>query len=159
MTDRLYRTGFGQRYAMNPEMAWTGQTLGHHQWGVAVLLLELFPDCSMAALKEALLHDTGEPGAGADVSAPAKAKYRTLAEAATAAEHNERSEMGVLWLGRRITGEDDQIELCDKLEAYLFAKTRCPLVLGGDGWTEGKTRIIQMAARLGVERQVREKLG
>lgn len=158
MTDRLYRTGFGQRYAMNPEMAWTGQTLGHHQWGVAVLLLELFPDCSMETLKEALLHDTGEPGAGADVSAPAKAKYPRLAEAAEIAELAERAQMGVPWTNRLTEEEDDQIILCDKLEAYLFAKTRCPWVLARDGWPEGKTRIIQMAARLGVERQVREKL-
>lgn len=158
MTDRLYRTGFGQRYAMNPEMAWTGQTLGHHQWGVAVLLLELFPDCSMATLKEALLHDTGEPGAGADVSAPAKAKYPMLAEAAEIAELAERAEMGVPWTNRLTEEEDDRIILCDKLEAYLFAKTRCPWVLGGAGWPEGKARLIGLAARLGVERQVREKL-
>lgn len=158
MTDRLYRTGFGQRYAMNPEMAWTGQTLGHHQWGVAVLLLELFPDCSMATLKEALLHDTGEPGAGADVSAPAKAKYPALARAVFDAEWNERSEMGIP-CGADAEGYDaEAIALCDKLEAYLFAKTRCPWVLGGDGWPEGKARIIGLAARLGVERQVREKL-
>ena len=158
MTDRLYRTGFGQRYAMNPEMAWTAQTLGHHQWGVAVLLLELFPDCSMETLKEALLHDTGEPGAGADVSAPAKAKYPKLAEAVTDAEHAERAELGATWSLLHVR-EHLAIELCDKLEAYLFAKTRCPWVLGGDGWPEGKARIIGLAARLGVERQAREKLG
>lgn len=158
MTAKLYRTGFGQRYAMNPEMAWTGQTLGHHQWGVAILLLELFPDCSMATLREALLHDTGEPGAGADVSAPAKAKYPTLAEAAFDAEWNERVELGVPCVGA--TGYDvDAVTLCDKLEAYMFAQVRCPHVLARDNWPECRSKIIGLAARLGVEQQVREKLG
>lgn len=157
MTAKLYRTGFGQRYAMNPEMAWTGQTLGHHQWGVAILLLELFPDCSRATLKEALLHDTGEPGAGADVSAPAKAKYPALAEEAHIAEMNERSEMGV---GQDLSFPCDHLAilLCDKLEAYMFAQVRCPHVLERDGWPECRSKIIGLAARLGVEDKVREKL-
>lgn len=157
MTAKLYRTGFGQRYAMNPEMAWAGQTLGHHQWGVAVLLLELFPDCSRETLREALLHDTGEPGAGADVSAPAKAKYPALAEEAHIAEMNERSEMGV---AQDLSFPCDHlaIMLCDKLEAYMFARVRCPHVLERDGWPECRSKIIGLAARLGVEQQVREKL-
>lgn len=157
MTDKLYRTGFGQRYAMNPEMAWTGQTLGHHQWGVAVLLIELFPDCSMATLREALLHDTGEPGAGADMSAPAKAQYPDLAVAVALAELNERSDMGV---PKDVSFPCDHlaIMLCDKLEAYMFARVRCPHVLSRDGWPECRSKIIGLAARLGVEQQVREKL-
>ena len=158
MTAKLYRTGFGQRYAMNPEMAWTGQTLGHHQWGVAILLLELFPNCSMATLREALLHDTGEPGAGADVSAPAKAKYPALAEAAEIAELAEREELGVPWRNDLSELQDDMIELCDKLEAYMFAQVRCPHVLERDGWPECRSKIIGLAARLDVEDKVREKL-
>ena len=157
MTAKLYRTGFGQRYAMNPEMAWTGQTLGHHQWGVAILLLELFPNCSMATLREALLHDTGEPGAGADVSAPAKAKYPELASAAAAAELNERSEMDVPQ-DTSFACDHLAIQLCDRLEAYMFAQVRCPHVLERDGWPECRSKIIGLAARLGVEDKVREKL-
>lgn len=158
MTAKLYRTGFGQRYAMNPEMAWTGQTLGHHQWGVAILLLELFPDCSMATLKEALLHDTGEPGAGADVPAPAKAKYPGLARAVAVAERVERSFLGVP-VDNSFPCDRLAILLCDKLEAYMFARVRCPHVLERDGWPECRSKIIGLAARLGVEAQVREKLG
>lgn len=157
MTTRLYRTGFGQRYAMNPEMAWTGQTLGHHQWGVAVLLLELFPDCTRETLVEALLHDTGEPGAGADVSAPAKAKYPVLAEAVAGAEFCERAEMG--------RGADESalcnhmaIHLCDRLEAHMFTRVRNPAMLEGSGWPDSRVSLLQLAARLGVEAQVREKL-
>ena len=156
MPDKLYRTGFGQRYAMNPEIAWTGQTLGHHQWGVAVLLLRLFPDCSRETLVEALLHDTGEPGAGADVSAPAKAKYPALASAAGFAEACEREALGV---GITAACDHDAIRLCDRLEAYLYVQTRCPWVLAGDGWPEAKVRLVGLAARLGVERAVREMVG
>lgn len=158
MTSKLYRTGFGQRYAMNPEMAWTGQTLGHHQWGVAILLLELFPNCSMATLREALLHDTGEPGAGADVSAPAKAKYPELALAVAVAELNERSEMDVPQ-DTSFPCDHLAIQLCDRLEAYMFAQVRCPHVLERDGWPECRSKIIHLAELLDVEDKVREKLG
>lgn len=157
MSDALYRTGFGQRYSMNPEMAWTGQTLGHHQWGVAVLLLELFPDCSMATLKEALLHDTGEPGAGADVSAPAKRKYPALAKVAHAAEIAERHEMGVP-PELDIDCDYDAILLCDRLEAYLFARVRTPWVLEQPDWQEGRARLLDMAETLGVREVVEKKL-
>ena len=157
MTAKLYRTGFGQRYAMSPEMAWTGQTLGHHQWGVAILLLELFPNCSMATLREALLHDTGEPGAGADVSSPAKTKYPALAEEVHIAELNERSEMDVPQ-DTSFACDHLAIQLCDRLEAYMFAQVRCPHVLERDGWPECRSKIIGLAARLDVEDKVREKL-
>ena len=91
-----YRTGFGQRYAMNPDLARLGQTLGHHQWGVATLLLTLFPNCRKDVLAEALLHDTGEPGVGADMASPAKRRYPEIATAVAMAEYVERRRIGTL---------------------------------------------------------------
>jgi 5'-deoxynucleotidase YfbR-like HD superfamily hydrolase len=149
----LYRTGFVQRYAQNPEMAWTGQTLGHHQWGVAVLILKLFPeDANMPLVWEALHHDTGEMGA-AEASYPAKQKHSLMGKAIEDAEWNERFDLGVpeAVLTPR---EADILSLCDRLESLLYARVRTPWVLSGDGWPELRACVIEMAGWLGVGAEV-----
>jgi 5'-deoxynucleotidase YfbR-like HD superfamily hydrolase len=150
----IYRSGFVQRYSSNPEMAHLGQNLGHHQWGVAVLMFALFKDRvdNMALIWEALHHDAGEMGA-VDVSYPAKRKHPDLARAAADAEANERIDMGIgaAWL------DDDEtamLKLCDRLESYLFARVRAPWVLPGDGWPELRAWCVGEAWRLGVGAEV-----
>jgi hypothetical protein len=153
MTFQLYRTGFVQRYAQNPDMAWTGQTLGHHQWGVAVLLLRLFgDDVNMAVVWEALHHDTGEMGS-AEASYPAKRRHRAMAHAIGEAEELERHDLGVgpaVLLPR----EADMLSLCDRLESLLYARVRTPWVLDGDGWPELRSSVVGLAWALGVGAEV-----
>ena len=149
MTWQLYRTGFVQRYAQNPDMAWTGQTLGHHQWGVVTLLFALFPDeVNLALLWEAHHHDTGEMGT-CDASYPAKQKHRRMAHAIAEAEEQERHDMGVgpaVLLPR----EAAMLSLCDRLESLLYAAVRTPWVLDRDGWPEMRDFIVAAAVDLGV---------
>ena len=52
MINEIYRSGFVQRYAQNPEMAWIGQTDAHHQWGVTILMFALFGDGMDAVMTE-----------------------------------------------------------------------------------------------------------
>lgn len=157
MTYDLYRTGFVQRYAQNPEMAWTGQTLGHHQWGVAVLLMRLFGDrVNLAVVWEALHHDAGEMGA-CDASAPAKNRHPRMAEAIAEAEAVERVELGVC---RAVLTEDEaaMLKFCDRLESYLFASVRTPWVLRGDGWPEMRDALLEDAWELDVHSEVIDML-
>ena len=144
-----YQTGFGQRYAMNPQLARHGQTLGHHQWGVATLLLALFPDCRKEVLVEALLHDTGEPGVGCDMAAPAKRCYPDIATALAMAEYIERRQLGTL-VEDLTEIEQAQVILCDGLEAYLYVSVVAPWVLAGDGWPEMRAGLEQQAWGLDV---------
>ena len=153
----IYDSGFVQRYAQNPKMAWTGQTLGHHQWGVTVLLLALFPDeMDLAVVWEALHHDAGEMGS-ADVSYPAKRKHEALAAAVADAEWHERLEMGVpeAVLTERETA---MLKLCDRLESLLFASVRTPWVLAGEGWPEMRDGVVAMAVDLVVVEAVERLL-
>lgn len=158
MTYDLYRTGFVQRYAQNPEMAWTGQTLGHHQWGVAVLLLRLFGDRvdNLAVVWEALHHDTGEMGS-CDASAPAKRRHPAMAAAIAEAEAVERVELGVC---EAALTEDEaaMLKFCDRLESYLFASVRTPWVLRGDGWPEMRDALLEDAWGLDVHAEVIDML-
>jgi 5'-deoxynucleotidase YfbR-like HD superfamily hydrolase len=145
----LYRTGFTQRYHGNAEMAWTGQNNGHHQWGVTVLMMRLFPDeMNLALVWEALHHDTGETGS-CDMNSPAKRKYPDAAAAVAEAEWQERFEMGVpeAVLTAR---EQGVMALCDRLESLLFARVRTPWVLSGDGWPEQRADLLGRAEALGV---------
>ena len=153
MTYDLYRTGFVQRYAQNPEMAWTGQTLGHHQWGVTVLLLRLFGDkVNLAVVWEALHHDTGEMGS-CDASYPAKQRHPAMAAAIREAETVERVEMGVC---EAVLTENEtaMVKLCDRLESYLYASVRTPWVLERDGWPELRATIEGSAFALDVGGEV-----
>lgn len=146
---RLYRTGYTVRFHGNADMAWAGQTNGHHQWGVVTLLFALFPDeVNLALIWEAHHHDTGETGV-CDMAYPAKRRYPDVAEAVAEAEANERVEMGVpeAMLTER---EEAILKLCDRLESLLFARVRTPWVLSGDGWPEMRAKIVGDAWALGV---------
>lgn len=145
----IYRSGFVQRYATCPEMAWTGQTDGQHQWDVAILLLGLFGDrVNMPLLWEALHHDAGEMGV-CDMGAPNKQRYPKLAAEIAEAEANERAGMGI---PETVLDEEEtaMLKLCDGLEAWLYARVRTPWVLTGDGWPEMRDQLLQDAARLKV---------
>jgi 5'-deoxynucleotidase YfbR-like HD superfamily hydrolase len=147
--NNVYRSGFVIRYGQNPEMAWTGQTVGHHQWGVTMLLFALFPDeVNMAVIWEALHHDTGEMGS-AEMAYPAKKRHPVAAKAVSEAERNERTDMGVAeaWLPPR---EAAMLALCDRLESLLYTRVRTPWVLSGDGWPEMRDQVVAMAVDLGV---------
>lgn len=153
MSFQLYQTGFVQRYAQNPAMAWTGQTLGHHQWGVAVLLLRLFGDeVNLAVVWEALHHDTGEMGS-CDASYPAKQRHPAMAAAIRDAEALERIEMGVCEAALT-EREKAMVKLCDRLESLLFARVRTPWVLEQADWVRQRRDIVGAAWALGVGAEV-----
>lgn len=53
------------------------QTLDQHSWEVAIILQEIYPECSKELLVYALVHDAAEMYAG-DAPAPAKRSVRGL---------------------------------------------------------------------------------
>jgi len=146
--NELYRSGFVQRWHQNPELAHTGQTLGHHQWGCAMLLAQLHPAPSTALLLATLMHDVGEYATG-DMSYTSKMDHPELADALGDVEEKE---------ARRITGhtfalsETDKlwIKLVDRLESYMYVKTREPRLLEQPDWIECRDAVLRLARYLGV---------
>ena len=65
-----------------------------HSWGVAVLLLDICPECSKDVICAALYHDVAEHITG-DVSAPTKWRYPELASVLTKVEEEVESDLGV----------------------------------------------------------------
>ena len=149
MDTRIYLSGFTQRYHTNPRMASLGQTNGHHQWGVAVLMLGLFPDeMNLALVWEALHHDSGEMGT-CDASYPNKQRYPDMARVIGEAEAAERADIGIP--EAQLTDRETAIlKLCDRLESYLFTTVHAPHVLPYDGWPEVRQSIETAARALGV---------
>jgi 5'-deoxynucleotidase YfbR-like HD superfamily hydrolase len=65
----MWRGGYTERYHTWPTLL--KDTVGHHSYNVACIIMHLRPDCSVALLKAALLHDVAEHRTG-DMPAPIK---------------------------------------------------------------------------------------
>lgn len=94
-----------------------GQTVAAHSWGVATLVLELWPDASRELLIAALYHDVPEAVLG-DLPAPAKWEHAELAKAYAKAEAGIALDLGVDF---SLTDEDHKrLRIADMLELLWF---------------------------------------
>jgi 5'-deoxynucleotidase YfbR-like HD superfamily hydrolase len=154
MNPDLYKSGFVQRWHTHPVLARSGQTLGHHQWGVATIIAALHPAPSAALLMTAMWHDVGEAVAG-DVPHTAKRANLTLSYELGKVEDKARQKLTRCKIAISDEGHA-WIELADRLEAYLYVQTVEPRLLDGDDWIEALDHIFEMADELGVYQQVAE---
>lgn len=119
-TTRLSNTllsGLVTRYHAVPSVR--PQTLGQHQWGVAVLMIYLSQgQCSRAALMEAILHDTAELFTG-DVPFTVKRDNPTIKEVF---DHMEREHRESNLLPESDLPETSKqlLKLCDTLEGLIW---------------------------------------
>ncbi len=115
----LYLSGLVKRHHTNPSDA--VQTIGHHSWGVAVILEHIYPDCSKAALLMALWHDVPERWTG---DAPGYVKWQNSDLSAILA----RIEDGVtkqLGIDFDLAPEETvAIKIADLLELAMFCRYR-----------------------------------
>ncbi len=139
----IWRSGLVRRWHSNPDLAASGQTNGHHQWGCAVLALHLFPD-DHELLRAAVLHDIAEVNLG-DISGLAKRRDADLRAALCAAEGVNAAALGVAYVG------GPRLKLVDMLEAFLWARHHKPEILSGFGWPEQVAAIRALADELGAD--------
>jgi 5'-deoxynucleotidase YfbR-like HD superfamily hydrolase len=111
----IYESGFVKRW--HTHLMPVEQTLGHHQWGVAVIIALLHPNPSVKLLKAALLHDTHEKSLG-DWPHSAKTENPALAEFEKAFERKFHMEHGIDYQ----LEADEQLWLtfADRLESFYF---------------------------------------
>lgn len=140
----VWKSGFVRRWHCHPDLASTNQTNAAHQWGVAIIAMHLFPDDD-DLLKAALLHDVGEVHLG-DLSAPAKRSNHRLAHAYKEAEDLNMESMVV----PIPVCEIRRLELCDMLEAFLWAKHHRPEIVKTPSWVDQLARAMQIADQEGV---------
>ena len=140
---QVWRSGFVRRWHSNPDMAHTGQTNAQHQWGCAVLAMELFPG-DYQLLKACLLHDAGEVNVG-DVSGPAKEAEPDLRRLLRRAESKQMERMEIDYL------RHDALKFIDRLEAFLWVAHHNRNLLDTDEWREQQEWLWVAAVNLGVD--------
>lgn len=100
------------------------QTVADHSWGVAKIVLYLWPNSSMNLVKACLDHDLLEHFVG-DSPAPAKWRFPELKAALDNAEKVMAEEHGLTF---ELSEEEHQrLKAADVLEACLFAKLQMEL--------------------------------
>ena len=150
MDMNLYLSSFVQRWHTDARLAPKGQTLGHHQWGVATLVLLLHPNPSRALILAALTHDAGEMLTG-DLPYAFKRLYGGggIAETVEQAGDAERDDMLGFRLGIDET-EQAWLDMCDRLESLLYVSVHDPDRLRQEDWKKVRAQIEGWAFHLGV---------
>lgn len=95
------------------------QNLADHQWGVTMLLLDIWPDSDLNVVRAALDHDLPEHILG-DLPHMAKVNYPSYRAAYSAAEEVVSREYG--WHHELTSKEKARIRFCDVLEGWIFSK-------------------------------------
>jgi 5'-deoxynucleotidase len=148
MNPDLYHTGFVQRWHTHTLLARLGQTLGHHQWGVATIIGQLHPEPSAGLILAALWHDVGEKVSG---DMPYGAKRNNPALSKKLKDVEEAAHLALvqcLFVG---SDEDEMwINMADRLEAYLYVRTFHPHLLNTPEWLECMDDVMRMAEELGA---------
>ncbi len=73
------------------------QRLDSHHWEVAMILLEIYPECSQALMFKALTHDCAEAFTG-DLPAPIKNQFPEIRDALKKLEAQYEKELGIIYL-------------------------------------------------------------
>lgn len=90
-----------------------------HQWGVAMLLWELFPDDFERLVIFALTHDVGEAWVG-DIPANALWAFPMVKQAVQAQEAGLLNRVHLPAMDALSEDDREKISACDKLELYLW---------------------------------------
>lgn len=94
------------------------QTVAAHSWGVAVIIMDLWPDSRAALLHAALLHDVPEQLIG-DVPSPTKWAHPRLAKELDLAEESFWDTVGVKFPALTMP-ERFQLKIADMLELLWY---------------------------------------
>jgi len=119
---RLHRSGRITRCHATPELP--GQSLAAHQWGVSMILCEVFDDVRIDEIIAALTHDVGEIATG-DIFGPFKNQIgKDLPEAAKYIEDFEKAARHEI-VGRIEIDEIQakRVHFADKMEFAILAIT------------------------------------
>ena len=141
------------RWHTNPRFSATGDRNDGHTTRMMLLMLQLKPDVSPAAHRYALLHDLGE-GKVCDMNADVKRENPELADWQWGLEVKAINAMGFEL--PELTGDEMiLIDLCDKLDAYLWAMFHNPQhVEYSKAWGKSLERIFYWAEQLGLDGKV-----
>lgn len=154
MTDihQLWASGFVNRWHAhpNPRLRNSGDTVGAHTYRVMILVRYFSARATPKwhvigekAMFVALAHDTGEAYTG-DLPGPFKQDHPNLAA--------QVDEEGRTWAGDDFEGQlpevRELVNLCDKIDHYLFCKAHAPDLIEKDEWVKLRKEIEARAPEI-----------
>ena len=95
------------------------QLLSTHQWGVALIMQYIYPECSKEAILEALTHDVGEYHTG-DVPAPVKWRNLNIREVIENMELEFKNKLDLWWAKDIEPMGCDALKVADTLEGMWY---------------------------------------
>jgi len=144
---KTYLAGQVTRYHSNPEFNKLGQTNADHTAGMLSLLYKLHDDPPNVLVKAIVYHDSPEFWGG-DLSYSFKQAHPELAERHEAVSKEMAYKDG-LKVPTLIFANKNWLELVDRLESCLYAKTYRPDVFQEEDWLKLRHRCLVMAMDLG----------
>jgi 5'-deoxynucleotidase YfbR-like HD superfamily hydrolase len=126
------------------------QSLAEHQWGVAYLMLALFPDCPASLLKAAMTHDMGEYAAG-DIPAPVLWGNPELVKSVEKLETDFREAVLVTDEYQNLSEEEKKLlEVFDRLEFCLTCRREKAMgnTLLSSAFSRSKGRLVALVKDL-----------
>ena len=128
-----------------PALRNSGDNTQSHQCRVAQLLDLLNPDASKDLLRAALYHDNAEDVVG-DVPRGKKTPQQ---------EFREQEIMEIRGISIDLSVREQMwLNLCDSLDAVLWAGLNAPWLMDRQDWVEHTQDVIRMAEHLGVRAEV-----
>lgn len=117
ISNSLLESGDVVRYHANSGIP--VQPMSEHQWGVAVIMLRLFPNCSKDLLVAALLHDAAEKETG-DIPATAKWDNPELKNILSKIEERFNKIHSIDGFLDLTPEEEKILKICDYLEGMYY---------------------------------------
>lgn len=138
---------FVRRWHTNPDLCHTVDPIGWHSSRMAILALQIWPDCSRDLLVSCLCHDLGESVTG-DVPFGAKAD-NDLTDRLAMMEVKALIKMRMTWDVSAL--DHKRLKYLDRLDAYLWAKHHAPHVLTRQDWREALAWLQAEADNLNIK--------
>lgn len=148
---KLYEAGAVKRW--HTKVTIKEQDLAAHQWGVAMVLMHIYPGADSRLIGAALTHDLHESEAG-DIPYPFKKANPKVAELYTQQEEDFDEEHG---LRTGLSSEEEHIlKWCDMFELLLWAERES--VLGNLYMTKTTQVAINALNAMGPPNEAAEEL-
>lgn len=113
----IYKGGLTKRFHTADTL--TEQSVAEHSFGVAWVIVLIYPSARKELILAALAHDLAEHVVG-DVSSPAKRRYPALKAALDAAEGNVLAEVGLDYERGLSDHELRMLKIADMLDGMMY---------------------------------------
>lgn len=119
-----FRGGDVKRFHTHPTIG--SQTVAEHSWGVCVVLMRLYPDCSMQLLQTAVTHDVTEAETG-DIPFLVKRLHPEVKTVFDKIEHHQESILNIAHNCDLSDEDRRRLKVADYVESMIYCVRQAEL--------------------------------